>query len=157
MPIGKIDEQLPLIYLEVEQKPSIFDQWIKDGWEPEKKGPPLGSKSNLKLSTFLKDGETYVNGEEMLRRGIEDEPELGPLAGYKHAEYLFNNQHLIPAGYRGKVLVFAGTVWQDPRGYRCVVCLFWDGERWRLRRDWLGHADWHDYYRLVRLPQVSDT
>ncbi len=90
--------------------------------------------------TMLKDGETYVNGEEKLRR-------------LKESDYirldadifltLWENQHLIPESWKERVnwntryIFFDGTVLRDSVGGRYVLCLFWSRGRWRWNVSWL--------------------
>jgi len=127
----------------------------RDGWTLEVEGPPLSPDANeLRFSTFLNEGEDYVNGEEMLRRGRESSDALGLLAGQRQGEMLLRRQDLIPVELRGMILVFAGTIWRVQDGYRCVFFLYWDGRRWKSDFDWLDCDDWNDDFRLARLPQV---
>jgi hypothetical protein len=73
----------------------------------------------------------------------------GP-TGQSHAERLLDQQDQIPVEWRGKVLVFAGTVWRDPIGILYVPCLYWCGDQWFLDFGWLVDV-WCDDSRLVRL------
>lgn len=90
--------------------------------------------------TMLKDGETYVKGEEKLKR-------------LKSSDYirldadiflmLWENQHLIPESWKEKVngntryIYFDGTVLRGPSGGRYVLCLYWYVGGWGWRVDWL--------------------
>lgn len=94
--------------------------------------------------TMLKDGETYVKGEEKLKR-------------LRASDYirldadifltLWENQHLIPESWKEKVngntryIYFDGTVLRDSDGCRFVLYLCWRGGRWNWRVDWLDY-DW---------------
>ncbi len=96
--------------------------------------------------TMLKDGETYVKGEEKLKR-------------LKSSDYirldadifltLWENQHLIPESWKEKVngntrfIYFDGTVLRHSDGHRCVLYLFWSDGQWRWDVYWVGH-DWYD-------------
>ncbi len=91
--------------------------------------------------TMLKDGETYVNGEEKLKR-------------LKASDYirldadifltLWENQHLIPESWKEKVngntrfIFFDGTILRGSDGGRCVLCLYWDVGAWDWSVHWLG-------------------
>lgn len=95
--------------------------------------------------TMLKDGETYINGEEKLGR-------------LKASDYirldadifltLWENQRLILESWKEKVngntryIFFDGTVLRDSDGYCCVLCLYWYDGAWRWRVRWLG-SDWY--------------
>lgn len=58
--------------------------------------------------------------------------------GQKTAEYLLENQHLIPEDLEGKSLLFPGSVWREPIGRRAIVpYLDWVGGRWNLDFLWL--------------------
>lgn len=94
--------------------------------------------------TMLKDGETYVKGEEKLKR-------------LKASDYirldadifltLWENQHLIPESWKEKVngniryIYFDGTVLRRSGGNRYVLYLYWDDGQWYWNVSWLGH-DW---------------
>lgn len=113
----------------------------KDGWkllEDVQFTPPDLATLAITGVAFLRDGESYVNGEEMVTR---DRKEHKCNLGQAAAEWLLENQNLIPADLRKKVLVFTGTIWQNPDGRRYVVCLYWGVGRWILHFGWLGH-DW---------------
>jgi hypothetical protein len=121
----------------------------KDGWElVEDVGfaPPFDI-SKMELVSFLKNGENYINGEEMVRRG---RTELKVNLGQRHAEYLLEHQNEIPKEFRKFYPVFTGTIWRCPDGNRRVACLYWDGRQWVLSFRWLGD-DWRSYARLPRL------
>ena len=84
------------------------------------------------LHEFLREGENFINGEEMVRRAKEQ----GVLTGLRHAEAMLRNQERIPVEWRKHYLVFP-EVWQSPAGYRDVFCLGWVGRRWCLDCYWL--------------------
>lgn len=95
---------------------------------------------------FLNDGESSVKGDEMVRRATES----GAISGLQHALYLLDNQHLIPAEFRGKkYLVFAGTEALDSSDRRNVAYLYWGGNSWILDWGWLDY-DFHGVGLLVR-------
>ena len=100
--------------------------------------------TKVELRTILKDGETYIKGEEKLKR-------------LKSLDYirldadifltLWENQHLIPESWKEKVngriqfIYFDGTVLLDSggnHGSRCVLCLCWNDDVWRWGMRWLG-------------------
>ena len=120
-----------------------------DGWKLLEPGPKhYGEPLTPELVGFLKQGETSIKGEEMLKRAKE----LGINSGQQYAEYLLKHQELIPEEWRGKyVPIFPGTVWQDqdPDGDRRVPYLIWGEGRWRLNFGWLGRS-WGGGGRLVR-------
>ncbi len=121
-----------------------FDK-TKDGWTLlEDVEPRISSVSNLKLLSFLKRGESYVDGEVMKKRAEEEKANFGQ----KDAEWLLAHQSEIPKEFRKYYLVFPGTVWQDPDGRRCVAYLSWYGGRWCLFFSWLGYG-WGSIYRLL--------
>lgn len=83
---------------------------------------------------FLKEGENYVVGEEMLKR----EKQAGDRLGLRTAKALLRRQDLIPVEWRGKkILVFTGAVARSRGGNRYVAYLGWDGDRWFLDWSWL--------------------
>lgn len=120
----------------------------KERWEllEDIEGPVGISVGNLEIVSFLKDGERYINGEELVLRA---RGELRANLGQRHAEYLLEHQEEIPEEFRKYYLVFTGTIWRDRRGDRCVAYLRWRGERWDLRFGWLDD-DFRSDARLVR-------
>ncbi len=124
--------------------PLKYDK-TKDGWTRLEHVEFDGQPFTPEMVEFLKSGESYVNGEVMKLRAKEFNAHLGQ----GEAEYLLENQHLIPKECRDKYLVFPGTVWRDLDGGRRVPYLRWDGGRWGLLFDWLWD-DWDSDVRLVR-------
>lgn len=116
----------------------------KDGWTLLENSPHRIS-SVIYGIPFLKEGEDYVNGEEMVRRARY---ELDANYGQEDAEWLVENQDKIPVELRNFYLVFPATIWRGPDGLRSVSYLFWDGDRWSLLFRWLD-VDWRSSYRLV--------
>ncbi|MEQ1561616.1 MAG: hypothetical protein ABL899_02770 [Nitrospira sp.] len=123
-------------------------KFIGDGWsilndETDARSIALTELDLTKVQhvTMLKDGETYVKGEEKLKR-------------LKASDYirldadifltLWENQHLIPESWKEKVngntryIFFDGTVLRHSGGRRCVLCLCWGGGQWGWRVYWLG-------------------
>ncbi len=96
--------------------------------------------------SFLKGSETFVNGEEMVRRV---RIELDANYGQEDAEWLLEHQDKIPVELQKYCLVFPGTVWQVSSGNRYVPCLHWRGRRWMLNFGWLD-SDWRSFSRLLR-------
>lgn len=123
-----------------------FDK-TKDGWTKlEDVEPRISSVKGLELLSFLKRGESYVNGEAMKRRAEEQKANFGQL----DAEWLFEHQDQIPKEFRKYYLAFPGTVWQDPYGDRRVAYLYWSDDQWCLNFSWLGNV-WNSDYRLLCL------
>ncbi|MBI2627098.1 MAG: hypothetical protein HYW77_02530 [Parcubacteria group bacterium] len=95
--------------------------------------------------SFLKEGETYVNGEEMVLRARR---EFNANYGQEDAEWLLENQSKISKELRKYYLVFPGTIWQGSDGRWYVPYLHWRVGGWVLRFYRLGRA-WHSRDRLV--------
>ena len=90
--------------------------------------------TNVYLETCLKKGETCIKGEEKLRRFKRmDCIRLDA----KIFQTLWGNKHLIPETWKEKInnkirfIFFDGTVLCCPDGYRCVLSLYWDDDKWR--------------------------
>lgn len=142
------------IHLEAQKLGFTHDK-TKDDWTliDNDEGPPRSVEPfDLHFSTFLKEGESYVNGEEMLLRSISSVPNHGPLAGQHQAEQLLEQQDKIPADLRGKYIVFLATKWRDQHGIRYVPYLCWNGYRWKLDFNWLAYVDWSANDLVARLP-----
>jgi hypothetical protein len=95
--------------------------------------------SSIRFEHTLKQGETWVEGEEKLQR-LKD-------AGYvrldaKIFQTLWENQHLIPEAWKDETnghmtfIFFDGTVLRRPDRDRVVLYLFWDDGRWLYRTRW---------------------
>lgn len=118
----------------------------KDGWVLLEDVPPIAHPFTLDFVSFLKPGESSVNGDVMRLRAKE----LNANPGQRDLEWLLENQHLIPESERCHYLVASGTVWQRSGGRRCMPCLGWFVGRWFLGFVWLVR-DWRSRGRLVSL------
>lgn len=128
--------------------PAFVHDKTKDGWTLIENTPRrITSVRGLELVPFLEKDESYVNGEEMVRRA---RVELDANYGQEDTEYVLARQDEIPEEFRSYCLVFPGTVWRDAYGYRRVPYLIWYGKRWLLNFDWLRRV-WYSSDRLVRL------
>ena len=129
-------------------------KFIGDGWsilndETDARSIALTELDLTKVQhvTMLKDGETYIKGEEKLKR-------------LKSSDYirldadifltLWENQHLIPESWKEKVngntryIFFDGTVLRDSDGNHCVLYLFWNDGLWFWGVYWLD-GGWSDF------------
>lgn len=126
--------------------PVFANDKTKNSWTLIENTPlRITSAHDLELVPFLKNGETLINGEEMVRRARK----LNANYGQEDAEWLLEHQNEIPVKFRGFYLPFTGTVWQDSNGHRHVPYLYWFGEHWFLYFLWLVD-DWHSHGRLLR-------
>lgn len=107
------------------------------GWElvEDVREPAEIAIGDLRLATFLNHDEQYVTGDTMRERAKN----IGANLGQRHAEHFLDHQEEIPESYRPYWLIFPGTVWRGRDGALLVPCLHWDGGRWLLSFDWLGH------------------
>lgn len=84
---------------------------------------------DLELKSFLKDGEDYISGDEMLKR-----------AGNAVTDYkeLLKHQDKFPKEWRGYYLVF--PKWLGDSRDRYVPCFEWGGKSrsWVLSFHWVG-------------------
>lgn len=143
-------EVKPLPTLTLMLAPTEFNRdMTKDGWtlvEDVKNDIPNGvSILNLELVSFLNEGESSVNGEEMKKRSIN----LNVHHGQKLAELFLRNQSQIPKEWRQFYLAFPGTVWRDSYRSRRIPCLHWEDDQWVLSFYWLVNG-WYSLARLVR-------
>lgn len=131
--------------------PGFDKDMRKEKWELLGDPPATEGEFSVELIEFLKDGESYVSGDEMVRRTKSDDN-----AGQRHAEAMLRDQDKIPQEFRKYVLVFPETLWRGPSGRRRVAYLRWDGSGWCLRFGWLeggfGQSD-----RVVRLGKYLGT
>ncbi|MEK7654594.1 MAG: hypothetical protein AAB345_05000 [Patescibacteria group bacterium] len=121
---------------------------VPQGWEIVEPGPArrITDVSKLELKSFLKKGESYINGEVMKQRAKDMNCDLGQ----EDLEYFLEHQEEIPKKFRDPsiYLVFPGTVVESPDGDRRVACLGWSGDQWCLGFHWLDRV-WRSSGRLV--------
>lgn len=117
----------------------------KDGWTSMSDTELNDGQFQPELVEFLKDGEDYVNGDEMVKR-TEHEAN----GGQRAAEAMLRDQSKIPQAWRKHILVFPKTLWRDSDRCQRVPYLYWDDGEWCLLFDWLGN-DFDGLYRVVRL------
>lgn len=75
----------------------------------------------------------YIKGND-LQKELEDKPTLNANVLY----YLLAHQKLIPEDWKGKYVYFWGTIYVNPHGSRCVLCLFFRFGEWGWDDGWLG-------------------
>ena len=142
---SKTAQQLPVMTVQ-EPTRRLFRP---EGWgvvEVEGVASAPEKSFEIELAEFLHDGESFVDGETMLKRAEE----MGDLVGELHAEWIWEGRDTIQVEYRAFVLVIAGVVRSNPDGRRHVLCLYWCGDRWDS--DWLWlEFDFNSNYRVVRL------
>ena len=127
--------------------PIFANDKTKDGWKLlENTSRRISSINDLELVSFLKQKESSINGEEMVRRA---RIELDANYGQEDAEWLLEHQNEIPAEFRKYYIAFTGTIWRDSGVDRSVPYLFWYGRRWFLRFSRLD-CDWLSFDRLIR-------
>ncbi len=128
-------------------------EFIGQGWsiiteETDTRSTTLTELDLTKVQqvTMLKDGETYVKGEEKLKR-LKKSGNIRLDADIFHT--LWENQHLIPESWKEKVggntryIFFDGTVLRLSDGSRYVLCLCWRGGAWGWDVRWLDRG-WYD-------------
>ena len=154
-PLGELHDQI--LGENGEERLAELNLWLKRVTtgtfrrDMRKKSWTLLENSPRRLSSaingipFLKNGDSSIGGEEMVRRAIE----LDANYGQEDAEWLLENQDKIPAELRKFYLVFSATIWRDANGRRFVPYLVWYGARWFLYFHWLDDV-FGSNHRLVR-------
>ena len=117
---------------------------VPKGWKVVENIAPRQGEIDLELVEILKPEESWISGEEMVRRARN---ELNANLGLEDLEIVLRNQHLLPTNYRSFYIPFPGTILEDPSGDRGVACLFFGGRRWFRYFFWLGS----NFYGSVRL------
>ena len=105
--------------------------WIK---EVTKDVPVEPGTYVFTYEEFLREGETGIETNEMMRRANE----VGAVSGLGHALSLLENQGLIPKELRGKYLAFAGVEAVDFKDSLYAAFVYWNGEAWTLDWYWFG-------------------
>lgn len=123
----------------------IYDK-RRNNWELVENVELRKGKVVLQLDTFLREDESHIRGDVMLKRAKA----MGDLAGQFYAERLLAQESTIPKEWRKFVLIFTGTVWRFPNGSLGVPGLRWDDRWWCLHFGWLD-VNFYSRSRLVRL------
>ncbi len=111
-------------------------------WKCEK--PVLAEgEFELELKEFLRKGESYLDGKDMVKRAKE----LDIDSGLRHLEAILREQDKIPVEMRRFCLI-STQVWLHSSGNRFVWYLSWCGKHWVLGYYSLSHILNSDY-RLV--------
>jgi hypothetical protein len=77
---------------------------------------------DLELVSVLKDGEESVEGDEMRRRAVS----LMANLGLDDAMYIFDHQAEIPPEFRGKYILFPGTLFDCQH----IPSMWWEDGKW---------------------------
>ena len=117
----------------------------KDGWELLENTSRRLTTASINGISFLKENESSINGEEMVRRA---RMELDANYGQEDAEWLLEHQKEIPVELQNFYLPFPGTIWRGASGGRLVPYLDRDDVQWVLNFRWLGRV-WNSRGRLV--------
>lgn len=128
-------------------------EFIGEGWsivaeETDQRSVALTELDLTRVQhvTMLRDGETYVKGEEKLKR-LKKDGRIRLDADVFHT--LWENQHLIPESWKEPIngntrfVYFDGTVLRDSDGDRYVLYLCWLDGQWYWLVTWLDF-DWYD-------------
>ncbi len=119
---------------------------IPEGWTVvEDVEPSKFNVSDLEFVSFLEGEEQSVTGEEMRKRAVTLQGNLGLCDGKR----MIACQNEIPEDLRSKYIVLPGTVLRYSVGFLLVPCLLWFGDRWILGFRWLV-CDWFSLGRLAR-------
>lgn len=117
----------------------------KRKWEVIEDVEPSGLDiTKLVPRSFLRNGESYISGEEMRRRAIELKGNLGLSDGKR----LLDERDKIPPEFRNYYIALPGTVLRGSGGDLGVPFLGWGGGRWLLGFGWLG-CGWGGRARLA--------
>lgn len=115
---------------------------------------------DLKPVSFLQEGESYLqrkdDGQELQARAKK----LGADLGKQDGEYILKNSDKIPESFRGKTIIFPGTLLEDREGFRGFWSLSWIGkdrkgkDRWTAALLW-ANREWWGEYVLAQPPPVK--
>lgn len=143
------DGIMPIIHRFATPPPLFQRDMREEGWKLIEDTPrTISSAAKLEQVSFLKKGEDYIDGEELILRARGG---LRANYGQHDAEWLFEHQEEIPEKLREFYLLFTDTIWQACDGRRSVACLRWGGGRWDLRFRWLDASFFLSHDRLVRV------
>lgn len=113
--------------------------FLGKGWTIESdNGFNPADLSGITLKHFLQEGESYITGEEIVKR-LGNDKSLNADAFLR----LWENQDLIPKEWYEPAtkgyIEFTGTFLRSSDGYRCFLCLYRrDGGSWYWYCSWLA-------------------
>ena len=91
------------------------------------------TKVNLYLDWNQKNGN--IEGSK-LREELKSKKVLNANV----LDYLFVNPHLVPEEWKGKTVLFWGTIYRSSNGILYVRHLYWNGARWCRGSSWVSHT-----------------
>lgn len=112
--------------------------FIPDGWTIEEdNGQTSFDPSDFALHLEPEQENSYLEGT-VLRERLKGKNTMSAAV----LDYLLEHPDLIPEEWKGKWVLFWGTVYRDSFGDPCVRCLYWRGGRWGWGSSWVG-GDWN--------------
>lgn len=109
---------------------------IPDGWSVShhiKQGMIAWNPDEIRLYRSPCQEERLVQGYT-LRICVMDE---AVILNACVLDFLLTNPHLIPEDWKGKTILFWGTLFEDEDGNQRVGLLVWNGDRWKAEYPWL--------------------
>jgi hypothetical protein len=122
--------------------------FVPDGWKVEehiKGGQFKWDPSSIKL--YL--DESQENGKSIVGNKLRELLSGKPVFNANVLDYLYAHPELIPEDWKGKAIMFWGTIYRHSDGCLYVRCLYWNGDRWYWIYDSLD--DDFDDYNLAAL------
>ncbi|MDD4803768.1 MAG: hypothetical protein PHN69_01210 [Candidatus Pacebacteria bacterium] len=124
------------------------DPFIPEGWrvKEHKKGGQWKYDST-KVGLYLSEKQLCgkIGGYDLLK-----ELESQPVMNANMLEFYLKNTYLIPSEWKGKAIIFWGTIYCFTDGDFCVRYLHWNGKSWHWFYFWLS-LNFDDYYTAVVL------
>jgi hypothetical protein len=111
--------------------------FVPDGWKVEehiKGGQFKWDPSSIKL--YL--DESQENGKSIVGNKLRELLSGKPVFNANVLDYLYAHPELIPEDWKGKAIMFWGTIYRSSDGYLYVRYLCWGGGRWNWNCYWLG-------------------
>lgn len=139
----------------------VSTEFVGHGWklsqnETDRRSATLKKLdlTKVELVTMLKANESYISGEESLKRlktsrfvRLDTDTFIA----------LWNKKELIPEAWKEKkngktrCIFFFGKILEDPDLYRHGICLYWDVQTWKFRTRWLLNT-WDDCDSFAVIP-----
>ena len=127
------NEIRPMDYtIDLDAKPFLPVGWDVEHHQNGGKFKYDPTKVKLYLSECQRSG-CGSNGNDLLKE-LEDQKVMNA----NFLDFYLKYPHLVPENWKGKSIFFWGTRYLDPLGDKHVLSMYWLGQRWNQKFNWIN-------------------